>query len=481
MPGHKEGISTSAVRGYNLGIYEYIDKNEKIASAEAIKYMLKEQIINKYFLSGAIIPGIPSLYKNNTGLDPSNYEVYKNIQPVENPINITNDFFEYFDKFRIYIYEYLYGNKTELEVLRKIEYMTEIYTISLNRDDNDIGYFSFILLSSVIIIMLASLIFLFFENFDPFFDFLSTDFWILSVTGSALILSVGYTKIGAITSIKCHLSSILLNYGITLNIIPILHKLIENFQGEDKILDWISKHKYIFIMIFIGIDTILLSINISIPYDIENIIINEGPNFQLCEMDNIYGKLVFTLLMIIKILIIFIVSILIFIEWNVEKTRYDLRFIVAALYADILSFIIFFLLDFININNYIFDFLIKLSILFIISLSNYSLIFGYRLIWAFFKKQDIKLLFIKDVGKNFINETDNYENNTKIKTTQFENSSYYNNTINQGSKPNNVMSNFITTINNNNNGNSEGDISKTSASSKSNRITKILMDYHYST
>lgn len=55
------------------------------------------------------------------------------------------------------------------------------------------------------------------------------------------------------------------------------------------------------------------------------------------------------------------------------------------------------------------------------TISNYSFLYGYKLFSAFLKKKNLKLVFIKKINKNFVDESDNsreksapYNTNTKI-------------------------------------------------------------------
>jgi len=85
--------------------------------------------------------------------------------------------------------------------------------------------------------MFTSLIFLFFENFQRFFKFLSVDSWFILVFGIIMTLCAGLTKIGEITVIKCHLKIDLLEIGMEMYLSIILYELITNLPSEIKFCD----------------------------------------------------------------------------------------------------------------------------------------------------------------------------------------------------------------------------------------------------
>ncbi|ORX76241.1 hypothetical protein BCR32DRAFT_271394 [Anaeromyces robustus] len=331
-------------------------------------------------------------------------------------------FDKYASKFQDIIYKYLYGDETAKEVLKKVDDLTRIYYIMMNSENSGVGLIFGIVVLVIAMIIVLSLIFLFRENFNPFFKYLSTDLWFLLAIGLIIILSSVYANFGIITERKCKNMIILISFGLSLNYIPILHRLISNFPGENNFTEWVQRHQYIYILIFLLIEVLLNGLfNIS-KYEIEYVIISEGQNFQKCKIENLYSIIILGVEIGYKLIMIFILLIFIFTEWNLEKSFYDIRFTVFTLYIDILLLILLILFNVIDINNNVGYFAIRSSVIITLSLSNYVLLYGIRLIIGFLRKKDLKITFINNVNKGFINNES--VTSSVIKSSQINESSF---------------------------------------------------------
>ncbi|OUM67982.1 hypothetical protein PIROE2DRAFT_4399, partial [Piromyces sp. E2] len=490
LPGRKEGISTSMISGTNIGINGNIPEKNKEAALIAYKYLTSKELQKKYLLQQTVVTGIWSLYededicKNGTS---GNCELFKNLQMVGKPNKNSNEDY-YIVNFKKYCFDFIYGNDTAKEVLKKIDDMTKIYYISMKTKDSYIGLITVIIISIIITCMLISLIFIFRENFNPFFDYLSIDLWILLVIGSILLLSSIFTKYGMVTSFKCNLLSGFFFTGLTFTYIPFLYKLIVNFQGDSSFSEWVEKHKTVFFTILIFIEVLLSGLLFLKGISVEDIIQIEGLNFKVCNINHTVSKLVFGILIAYIFIMIFTILIYIFMEWNLEKSTYNIKFILSVIYIDILAFIILLIIDSVKIENYINHFVLRASIIIIISISNYGLQYGFRLLVGFAKKKNMKILFIKYINNEFINNEST--NNEVLKENQFNNMSYatvtYNNDNNENDNNNTIK---------NNNGNNNNDNNKTfvstgkesSSTMKSHRVSRRvsiiskMIDYHYDT
>eukprot|EP00833_Pecoramyces_ruminatium_P013528 jgi/Orpsp1_1/1187560/evm.model.d7180000058609.1 len=461
IPGNKEGISAATLSGFNLGICDGLSEERRQAAITAFKYITSEEIQRIFFKKNELVSAITSLYDDEDICFKEKGDVLKNIQMLVRP---TNSFNDYTERVSDYVFDFLYENKPLNEALKSIEDLTKIYYISLSLKENEskIGFISLILISIISIIMFFSLIFLFLENYNIFFEFLSIDLWIMSIIGLIIVLNSIIFRIGELTSVKCFLFDSVLFFGSTLNLGPILYKLIINFQGELNFSEWVKRNKFFYFFILFIIDFLLYALLYINSPDIENVIIHEGQNFQRCKISSVLSKIVFSLNVAYIFLIIFFILFFIFIEWNVEKTVFEIRFFVSAIYIDILSVIILLFFEFvISINNYTIYYVIPLSILCIISLSNYTLLYGFKLVLAFANKKDINLAFIQNINKKFINNETTYTESC-MKSTQFNNN--------------------VDTINNENTKSCMSD-SKSSKSSRTSQKTTIIskiIDYHYS-
>ncbi|ORY37169.1 hypothetical protein LY90DRAFT_624854 [Neocallimastix californiae] len=165
VPGIKEGISGSTIQGYNIGIYKYSKKLNLNAAVEALKFITTK-------------------------------EIQKECKPYMN----VSEYNSYSNYFRKNIFDFLFENKDINEVLEKIEDYTKIYYISINSDDTNIGLISIIIIFGISTIMIISLIFLFIERYKSYYNFLSTDFWIITILGLLLYNISCLTEMDEITN-----------------------------------------------------------------------------------------------------------------------------------------------------------------------------------------------------------------------------------------------------------------------------------------
>lgn len=289
------------------------------------------------------------------------------------------------------------------------------------------------MISLVIIILFFSTILMFTKRFINYFNFLPGDFMIISIIGLIAILCSVFTEVGEKKIIKCYLKTIYLSFGFTLHIIPILYKLIINFPEENKITEWICKHKYLFFLLFIFFDLlIIILLYLTSSYTIELHKILDGKNFEICAITNKLSKIIRIINILIKIFILMVILIFIYIEWNREDSYKGIRFLVSAIYTDILSIILWIVINFLNINSYQAYFILYECIFLLFSIFNFICIYGIRFIWAFTNKDNNQSLFIKNVNKNFIDSTQkgskcySYNEDTSIDDHNKNNSSTMN-------------------------------------------------------
>jgi len=436
MPGNVEGVSGSILSGFNVGIIKYIKDENKDKAITAVKYITSKEVLRKFLMRREVIPGILSLYDEEEVCEEADCELFKSLQPIGKPSNISNNFDEYSKNFRDYIYEYLYEDEDPLVVLKKVQDLTKIYNISLKTGETVVGVVYFIIIIVLSTLMLLSLIFVFMEKYVPFFGFVSPDLWILIVFGLIIILFVSPTFLGEVKPLKCHLEIFLLSIGFTLTFIPIVYKLLINFPEENFISKWICRKKFFFIFIFTLIDVILNGFLLINRFTVKDINITNGQNFQICENKNLFNKFILFLNATIKMIVLVALLLLIFIEWNIQITIYDVRFIVISIYINILTTILYIIFKALKIKNYISYFLIYSSILIIFSVTNYIFIFGFRIIIAFLKRNDSKLDIVKKINDNFINGISMSSKiiSTQNKSDSFQNSQISSNTINNSEK-----------------------------------------------
>jgi len=492
LPGSRENFSAATVNGFNIGINNLLEdertddsiktgisNQEKIEAAiEVIKFATSKDLQKQFFIEGYSVPGIPSLFNDNEICEIKDCEMFKSMQPI---ITRPNDLFggnfskfEYDDKYRKYALKYIFDENGDLEkTLKNIEDITKIYYIPYNKTESPIGFITIIIVSVISILMLLSLIFLFFENFQPFFKFLSIDSWILLIFGTIMILGTIITFIGEVTKMKCHLRILLFGVGMTLYLINILYELISSIPEDFNICIWIKNHKYLFILFFLSIDFLLNGLITLQPYqyDIKSIIIEEGQNFQICKMYNKFGKSLIILMVILKVMILFAILFFIFLEWNLKKIFYDIRFMILAIYSNLMLIFMYFLIETSHINNYLLQYILQTSIVFFFSLSSYIFLYGYKLFFAVLNKKNVKLLYINNINENFIHEGEYSKSKSKFKE-QEESNIVATRQYDTGDTNSNADSNYS---------NANSSTSKKRFSTRANSIFSKILNIHYST
>jgi len=479
LPGRNEELSSASINGFNIGINKLLEitepksitNTEKLEAAiKVTEFLISKDLQKKLFVNRDIIASMPSLYEDEEVCSVNECELYKKMQPIVNRIYEINELSKeinrrsyYEDNFRKFAVNYLFNDDVDLEdTLRKIEDITKIYYIPL---DSSLGFITVVLISVLAILMFMSLIFLFFENYQPFFEILSIDSWFILILGIVMILCSCLTSIGELTISKCHLKTCLLEMGIIIYLLIILYELIVNLSSEIILCEWIKKHKYLVLLFIFIIDILLSGLTLLNPYTIENIIVEDGFNYKTCEMKHTYGKLAIIIMSIEKLTFILCISFLIFVEWNMKKCFYEIRFIMFAIYSNLLLLLVSHILGYINVRNYYLNFIIQQSILIFISILSYTCSYGFKLFLALVGKKDLKIAFINRINENFINSTTS-------KTRKTVEDSVMNYEIEKTVEESNVdviATNDITSEDNSNNNNQ-----------KRQTLYSKIISYHYS-
>ncbi|KAL6625024.1 hypothetical protein U3516DRAFT_823967 [Neocallimastix sp. 'constans'] len=427
LPGVKEGISGSSIGGYNLGISNHIDDSKKKAAVTAFIFLTSKDMQKNFIvIKNNLYSGIPSLYDDAEVCANVNCEFFKSIQLVARPTSKSNNYSAYSEKFRNYIYEFLYGDKSAYEVLKKINDISKFYYLSTDRSETSIGLIIIILFIILSLIMIFSLKYLYIDKYKPYFMFIPGDMWILSVFGCIVIMSTCLTGLGEVTLSKCQLKWLTLPIGFTLSMIPVFGRLISNFPANNGISRWVGNNKYLFLSAFIFLDLLLYSISFKIPYEIESKLIDDGQNYQKCHTTK-YGKIMVYSIIISKAIIILCILFLTFIEWNMEETRSDIRYLSVALYIDIISLGILISVNIMDLNSYIVYYGVPDFIYLFFALTNYIFLYGFRIFKALTRKENEDDLFMKNFRKNTASNGNVYlmnsSSNTKFGTNSYSNSS----------------------------------------------------------
>jgi len=385
LPGYKEGVSGSVVIPNNVGIIKYISEDKKKAAAEYLKFMFSKESQKKYIISNFMVSAINELYNDEEVCSMMECEIMKGTRPFSFMSNDEKLFADdnYHIKYRETLFEYLYKNEPMAEILQKIDDVTRIYEFSLKTDDSNAGLIIFIIFLVLSISIILSLGFIFIENFEKRFNFLSKDLWIITTLGSVILMCSIITLYGKVTNAGCQERVILINVGFILSICPSFHRLITNFPEKNNIVSWVEKNKYIFIFI-IMIFTLSLNGLLAISsYEFEELTTPDGENFKKCIMKSKFGNVVFYFVQVYNFFIILVSLGLIYLEWNIRKTAVDIKYLATALFMDSISLILFNILDKFEFKDYIvYNTLLAINIL-IFSLLNHLFIYLIRIMPMF--------------------------------------------------------------------------------------------------
>jgi len=454
LPGIREGLSGSSVMGNSIGIIKNITDDKREASLEVFKYFTSKEYQTKIILQRSCMTALTELLDDEEICKVALCDTFRDIQFTTEPRFIREGKDDYRKRYKKYIYQFLFENKSINETLKQINDITKIYCISIDTADSYVGLIIFIFFIVTSGLMILSLLFLLRDNFQPFFEFLPGDFWVITVLGSVMVLWSPYMNYGPVRSINCHLKLVLVQIGITLNLGPSLYRLIIQFPEEKKINEWVKKHKYLYLLGFIMIDLLVCSISLIHPYQPRPIYVEDGESFQVCKYNKEFSVII---LLLYKILVILLALLLIFIEWNISVTMNDLRLIVLNIYIDMFSIVVLYIIHIINIKRYTTYFLLHTFITSTIAISDYLILYGYRLLVAFIKKKDVKKEFISNINDKFINDESKPDYQTNI-----------DNSI--------CRSNIMEEYNNNNTNENEEDDAVTV--NKSSFFTRMI-DYHF--
>ena len=105
---------------YNIGIPNTIDNKKLSAAIIAMKYIISKDLHREAVYNQLTVPFMPSLYDDEELCKVINCEMFKNLQLVgRHEVKDLHDVDSYTEKLREYFFEFIYGNKNALDVLKK--------------------------------------------------------------------------------------------------------------------------------------------------------------------------------------------------------------------------------------------------------------------------------------------------------------------------------------------------------------------------
>jgi len=430
LPGRKEGISATSTMGNNVGIIKNISEEKREAAIKVVNYFSSYEYQRNLYDTGISISPLNEIWNNENVCKKGLCNIGKNMQIIMEPDFIKKEGNKLRKKYKSYIYEFLFGNKTAEETQKRIIDVTKVYEVSFDTTESSSGLFYLIIAFVLTVIMLLSLIFLCKASFNNLFKFLPNDFWIITVVGSIVLLWTPLVNLGEITKAKCHLKIVLLCIGFTLSVNPTLYKLISLFPKNYPITLWISKNKYSFLICNILLDLLLNCTTLIKSFTPDPVFVEDGENFTKCSYQ---GDFSIIFLFTYKLLVILLILFLTFSERSFSDTLIDLKFVGATMFIDILSFILIYVFHIINIKDYDVSFILQTAVMGIVSISNYIFLYSCRIIMKLFIKENedkIERISSTSCYKGGIVATKSYSNrgSTQVSRSQDSNINNNNNT-----------------------------------------------------
>lgn len=407
LPGWKEDTKSVLSLATNIGINRYITDTQKQAAIKAFKFLTSYEVQKNYIASNFLFSAINSLYDDPDVCIILNCNFLKEIQPF-NAIEYKTDELgndQYIAKYQQSFFEYLYQDKSIEQAIKDVDDMTRIYYFTTDTEDTKTGLVFFILYIVFTVLIVFSMVFLFIEKFKYNLRYLTIDLWIITFIGILLLMSGVLTMYGNATIFKCHIRIVILTFGFLLSILPSIYKLVIYIPIKNNFTVWAEKNKYIFILIVVAFNGILNGLWSFTYCRIERENINEGEKFEICKMNGTFGTIIYYSIFIFCALIVLITLLLIFMEWNLKKSYYDVRFLMAAVMMNILLLIIFNITIKIKVKDYVEYSVIYAANFLTFSISNYIFLYLIRIIKTFVKpnEDEMNRSFIR---KSVIN-TDN--------------------------------------------------------------------------
>ncbi|ORY08029.1 periplasmic binding protein-like II, partial [Neocallimastix californiae] len=451
LPGKKPGISGSALSSLNIGIPNFIDKKNKEASIQVLKFINSKEAQKKILKDFNLYSAIPSLYEddNDEICKVRDCQFARNVQGIDRPI-FQFDNYEVFSTKVIEILDgVLFHDKPIKEAITELDNISRFHKFSIN--DGSYSLVLMIISITLLGLLILTPIVLFIPALRKYFLIFSVYSWLIFIIGLLMILSTVFTYLGELKSSTCLERQVLLTLGYTLILIPALFKLAVNFPKINKYSDWIHNNKYIFIAIIIGIESFLNLFYLIFPMKIRELVMNKNEkNFSKCSFHT-GGLVIAWIQIIIKLVLYILIDLLIFLEWNIRKIFYSTRVILLFITINELFFIVFIILKHMSISTFNVYYTLEISLIITIIFINYIYMFVIRL----FHK---KLGAIKDEEK-LINSLLKFNN-----------------------MPSNISSNMTSNVDQEKLTETKTGISNSTSTSKQNSsISSKILIYHYAT
>jgi len=378
MPGKNNGVNGSCLTAFNVGISNYISSKQKKAAAKVLMYITSEDVQKNIIIKKFdLYSGLSSVYNDPELCSTYDCQTAKDIQGICRPSSDTNDYDYYISKIVKNLNKILFDGKDIKETLMDIENLAEIFYFSKS---TSVGLVFFILLLATFYVVFLSPLFLFIPRYEDFFSFLSTDLWIIYSMGSLMVVSSEFVKFEELTDFKCQLNHAVLTIGLSLLFIPILYKLIINYPNSNYFSEFVRNYKYLFVFSLIILEVGLNALQLISPYKASDVITGNNKNFSMCKFENSTAGWLMALPHLLSILVLYLCNCgLMYVEWNVEETKEELRTLNVVMIMDDVLITLLFMIAFVPIIDYVIYYSLHAILIIAFSLCNQIYIFIVRI------------------------------------------------------------------------------------------------------
>jgi len=395
---------------------------------------------------------LEELYYDEEVCKTINCELFKNLQLVSRPTNLSKNYDEYSFKFRKYFMDFLYNNATIEDTLNNID---NIATITYIHSNSTLGITILILNIVFILIILISFVIILPNKNEFYLNLINKSSWFIMLFGLCCFICFNYTLLGRLNTFKCLLQIFLPIIGISLVSYPILIHEIINFPEPNIYSEYVKNNKLIILFGLIILDIIYGTfIYFVTPFKINPVYIDEGKNYDKCYANSNFQ---FTLLFIMycfKSIIILSIGVLTFLEYNLVSIHDDIKTVCTIISVNIIFILIYIGINVFDLKEFYFQCLFKIVIMYAVAFSNYIIMIWVRMFFE--KNKNFEDKYVKSIKTetgtdNAFTDSQNKGIISKFMNYHFTKGSLSSNKLNEKSKSSNELTskksanNFINT------------------------------------
>jgi len=410
IPGKKQGISASCVGGSNISMNKYITEEKKKAAGEVLSFINSFEQQKYGIINANLISAIHSTYSDPEICQKIDCVKFSTMQSIVRPSSSAINYEQYSQQFRDLVKDYLYdqSNKSAKEILTEIDDLRKVHHVELT------SITSIVMLSValvVVVLLCLAYVFITVNRFKQQFVFLSYFYWCVFVLGILITSFYAVAGVNKLSNYNCLIRPFLLSIGFSMIYIPFLLKMFVIFPKKNSISKLVKDHFSLIFTFFLIID---VGLNIAWylldPLVVNKLMVTSGKNFQFCSTTSELGEYMKYTLFGFKILILIIMSILSFTEWNLVAFKSDIRSFSNTIYSTFIIIIAFIIVEKINIENRYLYYILRTALVMIYCISNLVIIIGMKYYQINIKKED-PFPDIRSFSKNSssdLNKSNNY-------------------------------------------------------------------------